>query len=333
MYQDHFGLSARPFQLNPDARYYFNSKHHSRALAHLTYGLAQGDGFVVVTGEIGAGKTTLLEHLVSNLDPSLYVVGKIATTQLAPTGFLRTVLAAFEIAKPANDKAKMLQQFREFHKKNAKDNRRAILVVDEVQNLPLGSLEELRMLSNLTAEMGTPWQTFLVGQPQFRKTLASHEAEQLRQRVVTTYHLDALLETEVGNYVCHRLSLVGWSGKPKFENDVFHAIYYHSAGIPRRINLICDRLLLEAYLDDTTDITADVADQVIRELREEETPSPQKNREEGSTFHVMLNGTAPIASLDIEQRVAILEKEIEQQSDVIKTTLEAVRHYCEKKVI
>jgi general secretion pathway protein A len=332
MYEDYFQLSSRPFQLNPDARYFYNSKQHSRALAHLTYGLARGEGFVVITGEIGAGKTTLMEHLVSKLDQGRYIVGKIATTQLAPTGFLRSVLAALGIPKPANDKAKMLYQFEELLRKSGEEKRRILLIVDEVQNLPWGSLEELRMLSNLTSGMESHLQTFLVGQPQFREVLGNFKAEQLRQRVVTSYHLGALLEDEIGSYVHHRLSLAGWLERPRFDDDVFQTIFSHSGGIPRRVNLICDRLLLEAYLDNLHDVTKAVAEMVIQDLHEEEAGSvsaPVETEKFDRVLSVITNGPPP----DMEDRMTALERRIEHQADLLKSSLEVLEHYVAKSLI
>jgi general secretion pathway protein A len=330
MYEDHFGLRARPFQLNPDARYFYNSKQHSRALAHLTYGLAQGEGFVVITGEIGAGKTTLMEHLVSNLDRNRYMIGQIANTQLAPTGFLRSVLAAFEIPKPANDKAKMLYQFQEFLQSAGQRDRRVLLIVDEVQNLPWGSLEELRMLSNLSGRTESHLQTCLVGQPQFREVLANFKAEQLRQRVVTSYHLGALLEDEVSSYVRHRLLLAGWSDRPRFSHDVFEIIYSNSGGIPRQVNLICDRLLLEACLDNLAEVTTTVADRVIREFHEEKTASslPEKEKSD-EVVTAVVNGSP----LDMEQRIKALERGLEHQTDILKAFFEVLGNYGAKGLI
>jgi general secretion pathway protein A len=330
MYEDYFGLRARPFQLNPDARYFYNSKQHSRALAHLTYGLAQGEGFIVVTGEIGAGKTTLMEHLVSNLDQNRYVVGKIANTQLAPAGFLRSVLVAFEIPKPANDKAKMLYQFQDFLQSAGERDRRVLLIVDEVQNLPWSSLEELRMLSNLRGRTESHLQTCLVGQPQFREVLANSKAEQLRQRVVTSYHLGALLEDEVGSYVHHRLSLAGWSDRPKISHDVFQIIYSHSGGIPRQVNLLCDRLLLEACLDNLPEITTAVAASVIKELHEEKTgPFPTEKEKSDAVSGVMANRPP----LDMEQRMNAIERGLENQAGILKTFFEVLGRYGTKGVI
>jgi type II secretory pathway predicted ATPase ExeA len=302
-------------------------------LAHLTYGLAQGEGIVVITGEIGAGKTTLMDHLVSSLDQNRYIVGKIASTHLAPTGFLRSVLVSLGVPKPANDKARMLNQFQDFLRKNGQNNRRVLLIVDEVQNLPWRSVEELRMLSNLTDRTTSYLQTFLVGQPQFREVLSNLKAEQLRQRVVTSYHIGPLLEDEVRSYVHHRLSLAGWSERPKFSNDVFQIIYSHSGGIPRRINLICDRLLLEAYLDNLPEVTTAVAEAVIGELNEEYEEEvrlfPVEQEKSDALPRVTPNGSP----LDMENRMTVLERRFGHNTNILKEILEALEYYGGKSLI
>jgi general secretion pathway protein A len=249
MFTEFYGLTALPFQLTPDSRFFFDSSGHSKALAHLTYGLQQGDGFIVITGDVGTGKTMLVEHLWSQLDTNEYIAAKLSSTQLSPTGFLGMIAAAFGLSYSGRDKTRLLRELAAFFDLNYASGKRTLMVIDEVQNLPFSTLEELRMLSNLTIGHHASLQIFLIGQPQFRSILASANAEQLRQRVFTSYHLGPLNEPEVKKYIEHRLQVVGWSGDPAFEDAAFTTIFNVTRGTPRKINLLCSRLLLWGFLE------------------------------------------------------------------------------------
>jgi general secretion pathway protein A len=316
MYEEFFGFTSRPFQLAPDARYFFGSRGHTQALAHLTYGLAQGEGFIVITGEIGAGKTTLIDHLMGTLQSQLYRAARVPTTQLAPGGLLRMVLSAFDLRQRSTDKAGMLRQFAEFFAESQAAGRRLLLVVDEVQNLPFASLEELRMLSNLATGTGAPLQTCLVGQPQFRDIIMSAKAEQLRQRIVTFYHLGTLQENEIRSYIEHRLRMASWTGQPSFDADSFSAIYRHTAGVPRRINLLCSRLLLQAYLNESDGITGEDVELVARE-------SDIDHRPLSNGFAAAHDGQPETAGdlAEVIQRLGQLEQKLLLQETALKDTV------------
>ena len=203
MYEKYYKLSGIPFQLTPDSRFFFGSSGHSRAIAHLVYGLAQEEGFIVVTGEVGAGKTTLVEHLWSQLDRTNYVIARVVTTQVSGDDLLRLAVANFGVPDDDGaDKATLLRRFERMARDQRAAGRRCLLVVDEVQNLSMAALEELRMLSNITVDGHASVQTILLGQPQFRATLANPDLEQLRQRVLASYHLGPLTEAETR--VLHR---------------------------------------------------------------------------------------------------------------------------------
>ena len=169
MYEKFYHFSGIPFLLTPDSRFFFGSSGHSRAIAHLVYGLAQEEGFIVITGEVGAGKTTLVEQLWRQLDRNTYFMARIVTTQVSPDDLLRLVMDNFGIGDtPGLDKATLLRRFEFMVQEQRRAGRRCLLVVDEVQNLPLAALEELRMLSNITVDGRASLQTILLGQPQFR---------------------------------------------------------------------------------------------------------------------------------------------------------------------
>lgn len=266
MYDTFYHLSGAPFQLTPDSRFFFGSTGHSRAISHLVYGMAQEEGFIVVTGEVGAGKTTLVEQLGEQLDRATYVMGRIVTTLVTGDDLLRLAVGSLGVADTSGDKATLLRRFEETMRAHRAAGRRCLLVVDEAQNLPLDALEELRMLSNITRDGRASLQTILLGQPQFRAMLAGKPLEQLRQRVLASYHLGPLSEAETRAYVEHRLRTVGWTGDPRWTDDAFPALFARTGGLPRRINTLCARVLLYGALEETHTLTAEMVDATADEL-------------------------------------------------------------------
>lgn len=266
MYTDFYNLSGMPFQLTPDHRFYFGSSSHTRAMAHLTYGLHQGEGFIVITGEVGAGKTTMVGHLLSTLDKSRYVAANVVTTQLGPAAVLRIVAQSFNIQTGATDKATLLLRIEEFLRINHENGLRSLLIVDEAQNLQPPAIEELRMLSNFQVGQQALLQSFILGQPQFRRTLASPDLAQFRQRVIASYHLGPMDESETGQYILHRLRMVGWDDDPVITNAAFRAVYRATGGVPRVINNLCSRLLLYGYLEEKHQLNDFDVEQVAEDL-------------------------------------------------------------------
>ena len=269
MYEAFYELNSSPFQLNPDPNFYFGSKQHRRAKAYLEYGVSRNDGFIVITGEIGAGKTTVLRGLLDSLADSDVIVGQLVTTQLDAEDTLRMVAAAFGL--PAKDvpKAELLTSLEAFLLSHTSQGRRCLLVVDEAQNLTPRAVEELRMLSNFQLGSQALLQSFLVGQPEFRKILQRPEMEQFRQRVAAACHIGPLDEGETRSYIEHRLKRAGANGKPDFEPAAFVKIHEASRGIPRRVNSICDRLLLLGFMEGRTHLNPKDVDDVVREFSEE----------------------------------------------------------------
>jgi putative secretion ATPase (PEP-CTERM system associated) len=262
-----YRLSGLPFLLTPDSRFFFGSSGHSRAISHLVYGLSQQEGFIVITGEVGAGKTTLVEHLWSQLDRATYILARVVTTQVSGDDLLRLTMANFGLGDtPGTDKSTLLRRFEHMVRDQRKQGRRCLLVIDEVQNLSLAAMEELRMLSNITVDGKASVQTILLGQPQFRPILASKDWEQLRQRVLASYHLGPLTREETRGYIEHRLRTVGWSGDPAWDDAAFTAIHQHTGGIPRRINTLCSRVLLFGALEESHAISAGIVDETAEEL-------------------------------------------------------------------
>ena len=269
MYERFYGLTGRPFQLTPDPKFFFESTVHKRAASYLLYGLSQGEGFIVITGEVGAGKTTLLRHLLSTLNGRNYIAAQIVTSQLSADAVLTMVANAFGVSAAGGDKGAVLSGIERFFADNHRQGRRCLLVVDEAQNLSISALEELRMLSNFQTNERSLIQTFLLGQPEFRGILQSPDMQQLRQRVVASYHLGPLDEEETRGYIAHRLRTVGWQGTPSFDNEAFAALHRFAGGIPRRLNTTCDRLLLFGFLEEKNHFGEAEVNEVIADLKNE----------------------------------------------------------------
>ncbi|QEA16910.1 XrtA/PEP-CTERM system-associated ATPase [Novosphingobium ginsenosidimutans] len=267
MFNDFYGLSGRPFQLTPDPTFYFESLTHRKALSYLSYGLAQGEGFVVITGEVGAGKSTLVAHLMATIDPARLTAAQIVTSKLDGEELVHVVAQALGLIVDGHDKASALGAIEAFLHDEARAGRRCLLVVDESQNLELEALEELRMLSNFQLGAHPLLQMLLLGQPEFRDTIQDHpQLEQLRQRVIAAHHLEAMEPGEVQTYIEHRLKCVGWVGNPQFDQGVYTELYEASGGVPRRINQICNRLMLLGAVEQRGRIDRAMLGQVLDEL-------------------------------------------------------------------
>lgn len=266
MYEAFYGLKVKPFQLNPDPAFYFDSKQHRRAKAYLEYGLHQSEGFIVVTGEIGAGKTTVVRGLLESLDRDKVVAAQIVSTQLDADDILRMVAAAFGVRFKDLAKADLILALEAFFVEVARRGKRCLLIIDEAQNLTPRAVEELRMLSNFQFESHALLQSFLVGQPEFRSILLSPHMEQLRQRVIAACHVGPMSAEETREYILHRLRCAGSTGEPRFEEEAFAAIYAGSGGIPRRINALCDRLLLLGFLGDKKRFDRRDVEEVVAEM-------------------------------------------------------------------
>ncbi|MCP1470847.1 putative secretion ATPase (PEP-CTERM system associated) [Sphingobium sp. OAS761] len=266
MYDQFYGLQGRPFQLTPDPHYYFESATHRKALSYLGYGLAQGEGFIVITGDIGAGKTTLVGHLMQTIDPSRLTAVKIVTTQVGGDDMLRMAAQSFGLASEGMTKAATLHAIESFLHAQARAGRRTLLIVDEAQNLPVQAIEELRMLSNFQLGGQSLLQIFLLGQPEFRDLVKSPELEQLRQRVIATHHLEPMMAHEIEPYVLHRLGVAGWQGDPRFTAAAFAALYAATDGVPRRLNAVVSRVLLMGAIEQLHEIDADVVIAVVADM-------------------------------------------------------------------
>jgi len=266
MYEAFYGFTGKPFQLNPDPQFYFDSREHRRAMSFVEYGMHQGEGFIVITGEVGTGKTTLVRNLLANLDSRQVVAANLVSTQLDAEDTLRMVAGAFGIRTKELAKSELLLSLEALLASHASQGRRCLLIVDEAQNLAAQAVEELRMLSNFQAGTQALLQSFLVGQPEFRAILQAPGLHALRQRVIAACHISPLDADDTRAYIEHRLKRVGWQGVPLIMPDAFEAIFAASAGIPRRINLLCDRLLLSGFLAGKWVISPDTVKEIAEEI-------------------------------------------------------------------
>jgi general secretion pathway protein A len=267
MYEQFYGFSGRPFQLTPDPLFYFESASHKKAMSYLGYGLNQAEGFIVITGEVGAGKSTLVAHLMERIDPAALTAAQVVTSALDGEELVHVVAQAFGLAVEGHDKAGALGAIEAFLQGEARAGRRCLLIVDECQNLDLTALEELRMLSNFQLGSHPLLQSLLLGQPEFRRTLAHHPAlDQLRQRIVASHHLEALDATEVEAYVSHRLAQVGWDHHPAFGAGLLEGLYQHTSGIPRRVNQVMNRILLLGAIEQAGMLSVAMLEAVIAEM-------------------------------------------------------------------
>ena len=334
MYDEFYGLSGRPFQLAPDPVFYFESVTHRKALSYLSYGLAQGEGFIVITGEIGAGKSTLAAHLMASVDPERLTVAQIVTSKLDAGELIHVAANAFGLMVPGKDKASALAAIETHLQDEARAGRRVLLVVDEAQNLSVPAIEELRMLSNLQLGAHPLLQVLLLGQPEFRDLLdRSPDLEQLRQRVIATHHLSAMEPGETGPYVEHRLARVGWTGNnPAFDQRVYSELGSATGGVPRRINQVVNRLLLMGSVEQRSRIDAAMLKAVLAELRQDrpaaaqlavaevQVPAPADAADEGSSVTQLFSEpAAQSAGADVMQALQQRDEQIaELQQAVIE---------------
>ncbi len=344
MYTSYYKLTGRPFQLTPDPKFYFESATHRKAMSYLGYGLAQGEGFIVITGDIGAGKTTLVAHLMATIDPKRLTAAKIAASEMDGDTALRLAAHAFGIDTDGIDKAHVLSRIEAHMHHQARAGRRSLLIVDEAQTLTFEALEALRILSNFQLGGQSLVQIFLLGQPEFRDALTgARELEQLRQRVIATHHLGPMLPGEVQPYVEHRLKIVGWAGNPRFEPDAMERLAKESRGIPRLVNTLAQAAMERAAETQRGMIDLALVEAVCKERRET-APKPvlqEVKAEAGSLRSIRSEvhdlkaaiGTAEPANesgktsegadrmAQIEARLARIETRLTEQDEMFATIL------------
>jgi len=265
MYREFFGLKERPFNVTSDPNFLFFSRIHKEAFSHILYGIKEKKGFMEITGEVGAGKTTLCRAILNQFDSNTKSAF-IFNSNIPDLQLLQCILEDFGISVIQRNKAALLRQLNNFLLDELRKGNNVILVIDEAQNLKLSALEEIRMLSNLETEREKLFQIILVGQPELKDKINSHRLKQLKQRIAVRFHISALQKDEVEKYIYHRLAVAGGAGDILFTDDAMDFIFKFSGGIPRTINMLCDKSLLAAYVLGTREITLPIVEQSGKEL-------------------------------------------------------------------
>lgn len=261
MYEAFYGFREKPFSIIPDPGFLYFSPKHRMAFDLLEYGLMNQAGFNVITGEIGTGKTTLIRHLLGQMGPDV-TVGLISNTHQSFGELLQWILFAFNLEYRGKEKVEMFHTFLDFLVQQYGQNKRAVLIVDEAQNMAAETLEELRMLSNVNADKDQVLQVILVGQAGLRDTLRRPDLEQFAQRIAVDYHLEALNQDETRTYIRHRINIAGVDNPGLFEDAACDAVYQHSQGVPRLINLLCDTALVYGFAEQKAKINAQIVNDV-----------------------------------------------------------------------
>lgn len=270
MYDQFYRLTAEPFRLSPDHRFCYDHQGYAKARAYMAYAFTQAEGFVMITGRPGTGKTTLIGELIESLSDDSVTTANLVCTQLQSDDLLKMVAYSFGIEPGAADKGELLQQLATLLRQWQRSGRRALLTVDEAQDLSVSAMEELRLLTNIQGNGKPLLQIFLLGQPELREMILTPAMEQLHQRIVAASHLEPLRTDETETYIKHRLNKVGWAGDPAFSQSLYPLIHKFSEGIPRRINLICSRLFLHGCVEQKHALGVQDLKEVIQELHSEQ---------------------------------------------------------------
>ena len=269
MYEEFFGLTRKPFQLTPDPEIFFASTGHQKALSYLQYGLTQSEGFIVITGNVGTGKTTIANHLISQLEEENIVARQLVTPNLSPDDLIISITKLFRLHPEGDTKAAHIAELTDYMRRLSAMGRRMLLIIDEAQNLPVESIEELRMLSNIQVDGKSIIQSFLLGQTELEGVLSAPIMEQFRQRVIASASLNPLGELELYNYINFRMNKAGWQGEPLFSQEAVSLVHKFTDGIPRKINTFLDRVLLFTFMEEKHSIDVDVINDVIKEVSSE----------------------------------------------------------------
>lgn len=273
MYDQFYNLKAEPFKLSPDHRFCFSHRSYAKAKAYMQYAFQRAEGFVMITGKPGTGKTTLVSDLVESLPADKVNVAMLVCTQLEADDLLRMVADAYGVPSDTDRKSAILQQLTKVFTDAYKMGRRALLIIDEAQDLSASALEELRLLTNLQLNRQPLLQIFLLGQEELRDMVQQPNMEQVHQRLVAACHIQPLKEEETKAFIKHRLKQVGWNNDPAISEAVYPVIHKISHGIPRRINMICSRLFLHGCVEELHQLSINDAKVVLTEIQHEQLTS------------------------------------------------------------
>lgn len=318
MYTEFFGLSAKPFELLPNPKFLYLSKGHRKALSYLQYGIQEHAGFTLLTGEVGSGKTTLVRDIINKISSDT-TLAMIFNTRVDAHQLIGMICDDFGLGVEGKDKVTLLRDLNDFLLAECSASRQPIIIIDEAQNLSADALEEIRMLSNLEADSFKLVQIILVGQPELKQIIAKPSLRQLRQRISISCHLNPLNREESEEYIFHRLSTVGNRDCVSFNDGVFDMIYRFSGGIPRLINLICDFLLLSAFVEETREIDIELVNDAVNELSfEEQVPMLTADSERVSSPRNVVTSTVDDRLAQIEENYAKLNASRSEKEAILE---------------
>ena len=323
MYQAFYKLHSKPFQLTPDPAMLFPSKGHKRAMSYLLYGLEQGEGFVMITGAVGTGKTLLIQKLFEELTHRNIAIASIASANLDGEDILPAVASAFALSYEGRSKEALLQDVKQHLIALRERHSHALLVVDEAQTLTAAALEMLRILSNFEVNGHALLQVFLIGQAELQRTIITHRMEQLRQRIIASHKLEPMGAEECRDYILHRLRAVGWNNDPELAPGLFAGVYLAGRGIPRKVNLIMDRLLLHGYLEELHSLGQAALTVVIDELHEEMADVPPTLEapmtSQGMTAQSMTSQSADpaVAAVAPGREAELIALDLKQRNNIV----------------
>lgn len=331
MYEEHFSFKYKPFELVPNPDFIFLSSTHKKAITYLDYGIKEKAGFILLTGEVGSGKTTIIRNLIKDAGSSVRI-SRVNNTMVSSEELISVINEDFGLQVDGKTKTRLLSDLNGFLIEQYAENIQPILLIDEAQNLSVGLLEEIRLLSNLETDRSKLLQIILVGQPELKNTLMLPELRQLRQRININYNIAPLALDETGEYIKHRLTVAGNPDAIKLDDEVLHIIYQFSRGIPRLINILCDFALLAAFVDGAEEATVETVREVAKDLEghnywneglDEEDPDQEKER-----IHTGL--ASEIAN--ISRRLLKLEEYFEEKSSDADDVLKEKIGFLDKKV-
>jgi putative secretion ATPase (PEP-CTERM system associated) len=321
MYTSFFSLDEKPFELLPNPKFLFLSKGHKKALSYLEYGIQERAGFTLLTGDVGSGKTTLVRNIIKNLG-SKTTLSMVFNTRVESEQLLALIIEDFGLETDGKDKVSLLRDLNDFLVQENSTGRRPIVIIDEAQNLPPESLEEIRLLSNLEFDSFKLLQIILVGQPELKQIISQPSLRQLRQRISISCHLGPLSRDETEAYIYHRLQVAGNREAVCFEPGVLDAIHEFSSGGPRLINVICDFLLLSAFVEESKVITEELVKEAMAELS---IVPPPKVEDEISIPDLAVESPS---TKSLQERVAKLEEQLAILVDS-NSLMDKITHHCQ----
>lgn len=315
MYEEFFGLEVKPFELVPNPEFFYLSRSHKKALNFLEYGLYERAGFILLTGEVGSGKTSILRNIIRDMNSDV-ALSMLFNTRVSNKQVLSMINEDFGLNVTSKDKITLLRNLNDFLVGIHSEQRRAVVIIDEAQNLSISALEEIRMLSNLEAADSKLLQIILVGQPELEKTIAREELRQLRQRISVYCRIAPLTLKETEDYVYHRLQKAGNRNALTWGEGTFEALFRLSSGIPRVVNVFCDFILLAAYVENRTELDVEFVEEVIWDVSWDKHIS--ENVEEQAAYNPITASRQKLVERlsAYEERIATLEGLQEQQKEI-----------------